>query len=231
MDLSPHGSLVDLPLSERPRERLARLGGPSLATAELIAVVLGAGNRGSSALGVGHDAIRRLGGLPGLACASLEELKAIPGLGQARALQLKAALELGRRLVALPSGTLPRISGPADVSELLSPEMVDLEQEHLRLLLLNVKNEVLAVYEVYKGCLNSSPVRVAEVFREPIRRNCAALILVHNHPSGDPAPSGADAQVTRQLVEAGRLLDIAVLDHVILARRGWVSLRERGLGF
>ena len=97
--------------------------------------------------------------------------------------------------------------------------------------MLNVKNEVLAVYEVYKGSLNTSPVRVAEVFREPIRRNCAALILVHNHPSGDPAPSAADAQVTRQLVEAGRLLDIAVLDHVILARRGWVSLRERGLGF
>ena len=223
-------AILDLPISERPRERLARLGGTALATAELIAVVLGTGSRGTSALGLGLDAISRFG-LAGLARASLEELQAVPGLGQARALQLKAALELGRRLITLPAGNLPRIAGPADVHILLGPEMVELEQEHLRLLMLNVKNEVLAVYEVYKGSLNTSPVRVAEVFREPIRRNCAALILVHNHPSGDPAPSAADAQVTRQLVEAGRLLDIAVLDHVILARRGWVSLRERGLGF
>lgn len=230
MEQEASGRLLDLPPTERPRERLARLGGSSLATAELIAVVLGTGSRGASALGLGQEALCRFG-LGGLVLASLEELTALPGMGQARALQLKAALELGRRLAVVPAGDRPRIAGPLDVSVLLGPEMVDLEQEHLRVLLLNVKNDLLAVHEVYKGCLNSSPVRVAEVFREPIRRNCAAVILVHNHPSGDPAPSAADAQVTRQLVEAGRLLDIAVLDHVILARRGWTSLRERGLGF
>jgi DNA repair protein RadC len=201
-----------------------------LSTAELIAVVLAAGSRGSSALGLGEQVLGRFG-LGGLVHASLEELKAVPGLGQARALQLKAAFELGRRLAFVPTVDRPRIGGPIDVSSLLGPEMIELEQEHLRILLLNVKNDLLAVHEVYKGCLNSSPVRVAEVFREPIRRNCAAVILVHNHPSGDPTPSAADAQVTRQLVDAGRLLDIGVLDHVILARHGWVSLRERGLGF
>lgn len=215
---------------ERPRERLLRLGGGALSSAELVAIVLGSGHRGVSAQAMGAALVGRFG-LGELASASLEELGGVPGIGPAKALQIKAAIELGRRSLAPPEGVPPRIHGPADVFRLLGPEMAHLEQEHLRVLMLNIKHEVTAVHEVYKGSLSASPVRVAEVFREAIRRNAAAVILVHNHPSGDPAPSAADAQVTRQLVEAGRLLDLAVLDHVVIGLRGFSSLRERGLGF
>lgn len=228
--IDPAVSLLPGPSREQPRERLASLGGGALSSAELIAVLFGCGSRAASALDLGEALVGRFG-LAGLACSSLEELSLVPGIGPAKALQVKAALELGRRSLAPPTTLPPRIDGPADVFRLLSPEMAHLEQEHLRVLMLNVKHEVTAVHEVYKGSLSTSPVRVAEVFREPIRRNSAAVILVHNHPSGDPTPSAADAQVTRQLVEAGRLLDLAVLDHIIVGRRGYASLRERGLGF
>ena len=215
---------------ERPRERMAKLGGGALSSAELVAIVLGSGHRGASALALGDALLSRFG-LGGLASASPEELGGLSGIGPAKALQIKAAIELGRRSLAPPGEAPPRIAGPADVFRLLGPEMAHLEQEHLRVLMLNIKHEVTAVHEVYKGSLSASPVRVAEVFREPIRRNAAALILAHNHPSGAPTPSAADAQVTRQLVEAGRLLDLAVLDHVVIGQRGFASLRERGLGF
>ena len=128
-----------------------------------------------------------------------------------------------------PEGGALRITSPADVSALLSSRMVDLPQEQLRLLTLSVKNDLLGEHLVYQGTLNSAPVRPADVFRRGLADNAAAMIAVHNHPSGDPAPSGADMQLTRQLVEVGRAMEMPILDHVILARQGWVALRDRGL--
>ncbi len=220
----------DLPHSEKPRERLVRYGAGVLATAELLAILLRSGRPGASALDVGRQMVAHFG-LAGLARASVHELSSVPGCGPAKAAQIQAAIELGRRLVAgAPDETL-QIASPADAAEVLSPDMTFLEQEHLRVVLLNIKNHVLAVHEVYKGSVNASQVRVSEVFREAVRCNSPTIIVAHNHPSGDPSPSADDVQVTRQIVEAGRLLDIDVLDHIIIGRHRWVSLRERGLGF
>jgi DNA repair protein RadC len=159
------------------------------------------------------------------------ELRTYNGLGLAKAVELQAALELGRRLAGLHPEARPQVRSPSDLANLLIPELAFLEQEHLRVVLLNTKNQVLAAPEVYVGSLNSSVVRVAELFREAIRQNAAAIIVVHNHPSGDPTPSAEDVQVTRQIVEAGRLLDIEVLDHLVIGHQRFVSLKERGLGF
>src|SRR5919205_754605 len=152
-------------------------------------------------------------------------------LGIAKAVELQAALELGRRLAGLHPEARPQVRSPADLANLLMPDMMFLEQEHLRVVLLNTKNQVLSAPEVYVGSLNTSVVRVAELFREAIRQNAAAVIVVHNHPSGDPTPSPEDVAVTRQIAEAGRLLDIDVLDHLVIGHQRYVSLKERGLGF
>jgi DNA repair protein RadC len=223
--------LNDLPTPERPRERLQDQGPAALSTAELLAIVLRTGRPGASAVDLGTTLLGRFT-LSGLAAASVAELCQISGLGPAKAVQVKAALELGRRLVARAgSQDSVQIAGPADAARLLMGEMAFLEQEHLRVVLLNTKNRVLGVHEVYKGSVNASLVRVGEVYREAVRRNCPALIVAHNHPSGDPAPSPEDIHVTRQLADGGRLLDIELLDHLIIAAGRWVSLRERGLGF
>jgi DNA repair protein RadC len=221
--------ICDLPGPEQPRERLARQGPAALATAELVAIVVRTGGRGQSALTLARRLLTRFG-LVGLASAPLEELCQEVGCGPAKASQLHAAIELGRRLHAAAEAPR-RVATPAQAAALLGPEMSLLEQEHLRVVLLSVRHDVLGVHEVYKGSVSGSLVRVAEVFREAVRRNCSAILLAHNHPSGDPSPSADDVRITQRIVEAGRLLDIEVLDHVILARRGWVSLRERGLGF
>jgi DNA repair protein RadC len=222
--------LRDLPDGERPRERLERFGAGALATAELLAIVMATGRQGASALSVGQELVARFG-LGGLARSTLEELCAVAGCGPAKAVQIKAALELGRRLVVQLPAEPMRLQSPAEVAALLAPEMSFLEQEHLRVVLLNAKNHLLAIHEVYKGSVSSSPVRVGEVFREAIRKNCPSIILAHNHPSGDPAPSPDDVRITRQVVAAGQLLDIEVLDHLVIGDRRWVSMRERGLGF
>lgn len=222
--------LRDLGGDDRPRERLARLGGRALSTAELVAIIVRSGGPGSSALQIAHGLVARFG-VAGLGQASLAELCAVPGCGPATAVQIKAALELGRRLCAPPLDARIRIAAAADVARLLAPEMARLDQEHLRVVVLTTRHDVVAVHEVYKGSVSQSQVRPAEVFREAIRCNAPAIVVVHNHPSGDPTPSADDVQLTRQLVAAGRLLDVRLVDHVVIARHGWVSLRERGLGF
>ncbi|MFC2016046.1 DNA repair protein RadC, partial [Chloroflexota bacterium] len=153
------------------------------------------------------------------------------GIGPAKVAQVKAALELGRRLLAEDPDERTQIRTPADAANLVMSEMSLLEQEHMRVMLLDTKNRVLASPTLYKGSLNTSLVRVGEIFREAIRANSAALIVVHNHPSGDPTPSPEDVAVTRQIVEAGKLLDVDVLDHLIIGQKKFVSLKERGLGF
>ncbi len=221
----------DLPVDLRPRERMIYAGSSALSTAELLAIILRVGGRSENVLRMAERLLSQFGGLAGLAQASHDELCLVHGIGEAKATQIKAALELGRRLLATAPHERPQVRSPADIANLLMLEMSLLEQEHLRAVLLDTKNVVIRVVNVYTGNLNTAVVRVGEVFREAIRANCASIIVVHNHPSGDPTPSPEDVRVTEQLVEAGRLLDIDVLDHLVIGRNRYVSLKERGLGF
>lgn len=230
-DVEYNLTIKELPLSERPRERLLHVGASALSTTELMAIILRIGVGGQSVLSVSQRLLARFDGLPGLARASTTELTSEHGIGEAKAAQLKAAFELGRRLLVTAPAERPQVRSPADAAQLLMAEMALLEQEHLRLVLLDTKNAVLAIPTVYVGSLNTSMIRVGELFRYALRENCAALIVAHNHPSGDPAPSPEDVIVTRRIVEAGQLLDIEVLDHLIIGHGRFVSLKERGLGF
>jgi DNA repair protein RadC len=224
-------TIKDLPTDERPRERLERAGEGALSTVELLAIILRTGVGGENVLILAARLLSRFGGLPGLARASFAELEAERGLGKAKTAQLKAALELGRRILLAAPEDRFIVRSPTDVAQLLMAEMAHLEQEHFRVLYLDTRNRLLGSETVYVGNLNASHIRVSEVFRDAVKRNCAAIIVVHNHPSGDPTPSPEDVEVTRQLVEAGDLLDIEVLDHLIIGQQRFVSLRERGLGF
>jgi DNA repair protein RadC len=227
----PSYRITDLATSERPRERLAQLGPQALSTAELIAILLRVGTHGENAVQVGQRLLQTFGGLSGLHRASFDEVCAQHGIAEAKASQLKAAIELGRRLTLEAPQDHPVIQSPADAAALLQYEMSALEQEELRVILLDTRNQVLDISRVYRGSLNSSQVRVGELFKTAIRRNAAAILVVHNHPSGDPTPSPDDVVLTRAVIEAGRLLDIEVLDHLVIGRGRWVSLKERKLGF
>lgn len=223
--------MIDLPQGDRPRERLLARGPAALASAELLAIVLGTGVKDENVVRVSQRLLSTFGNLSGLAQASVGELMAARGLGPAKAAQLKAALELGRRLLVEGPEQRPQVRSPADAANLLMSEMSLLEQEHLRVMMLDTKNRVLGTPTVYVGSLNTSLIRVGELFREAIRYNCASVIVAHNHPSGDPTPSPEDVAVTRQIAAAGKLLDVDVLDHLIIGRQRFVSLKERGLGF
>ncbi len=215
--------------AERPRERLEQLGPQSLSTAELLAILLRVGMPGENAVQLARRLLRQFEGLPGLQRASFAELKAQRGIGTAKAAQIKAALELGRRLQLAQRGERPRISSPDDAAALLLYEMSALPQEHLRVLLLDTRNQVIKIHDVVRGSVNAAQVRIAEIFRQAVLTNATAIILAHNHPSGDPTPSADDIALTRQAQEAGRLLDIQVLDHLIIGDNRFVSLKARGL--
>ncbi len=231
MEAEYRPKIKELPAEERPRERLLRTGEGALSTAELLAIILRTGVGGENVLALASRLLARYNGLPGLARASFAELQAEKGLGTAKTAQLKAALELGRRMLLASPEDRFIVRSPADVAQLLMAEMAHLEQEHFRALYLDTRNRLLGSDTLYVGSLNTSHIRVCEVFREAVKRNCAALIVAHNHPSGDPTPSPEDVEVTRQLVAAGNLLGIEVLDHLIIGQQRFVSLRERGLGF
>ncbi len=224
-------TIRELPSGERPRERLRDHGPGALSNAELLGIILRVGTAEENVVRLAERLLARYGGLAGLLRAGLSELCAEHGLGLAKAAQLKAALELGRRLASLSPDERVEVRSPADVANLVLLEMGHLEQEHLRVVLLNTKNQVVGIDEVYKGSVNTSLIRAGELFREAVRQGCPSIIVVHNHPSGDPTPSREDIEVTRQLVEAGRLLDIEVLDHLVIGQQRYVSLKERGLGF
>jgi DNA repair protein RadC len=223
--------ITDLAADERPRERLAHLGPQALATAELLAILLRVGVPGENAVQVGQRLLTTLGGISGLHRTPFEELCNQHGIGEAKAAQIKAAIELGRRLALESPDERPAVNSPADAAALVAYEMSALEQEHLRVILLDTRNRVLDIVEIYKGSVNSSQVQIGELFKPAVRRNAPALIVVHNHPSGDPTPSPDDVVVTRAIVQAGKLLDVDVLDHMIIGQGRWVSLKERGLGF
>ena len=223
--------LREVPASERPRERLHLRGAAGLTSAELIALIWGSGSRGLNAVDMAERALSRLEGIDGVARASALELQAVQGIGPARAAQLEAAFELGRRfLTDWPTGRW-QIRSPRDIADRLVLQMSRLEREELRVVLLNTKNVVLRIVTVYQGNVSSSLVRVGELFRDAVRWNATSVILVHNHPSGDPTPSPDDLHLTAEALAAGRLLDIDVLDHLVIGQDAWVSLRDRGVAF
>jgi DNA repair protein RadC len=223
--------ISDMDIYERPRERLAQLGSQALTSAELLGILLRVGVRGENAVDVGQRLLQTFGGIAGLHQAPFTELIAQHGIGSAKAAQLKAAIELGRRLVQQSPDERPVIHSPGDAAALVQYDMSAFEQEHLRVLYLNTRNCVLAWEDIYKGSLNQSQVRIGELFKGAIRRNAASIILAHNHPSGDPTPSPDDIAITRAIIEAGKLLDVEVLDHLIIGRGRFCSLKERRLAF
>jgi len=224
-------TVKEMPTDERPRERLARMGAQALSTAELLAIILRTGVGGENVLAMAGRILAQFDGLAGLARADFSELAAVHGLGPAKSAQVMAALELGRRLMAEAPEERWQIRSPGDAARVLMPALGYLEQEQFAVLYLDTRNRVMAQEMLYKGSLNTSLVRIAEVFRGAVRRNCAALIVAHNHPSGDPSPSSEDVALTRRLIEAGKLLEIDVLDHLVIGQNRYVSLRERALGF
>jgi DNA repair protein RadC len=224
-------TIHEMALDERPRERLERYGARALQTSELLAIVFRSGVHGENVLDLSSRLLREFGGLAGLLSTDLALLCAQHGLGLAKATQLKAALELGRRITVLAPEQRPQIGGPNDVYSLVSLEMAYLAQEQLRVLCLDTKNFVVHQQMVYQGTVNASVVRTAEVFRPAVTRNCPAIVVVHNHPSGDPTPSPEDVRTTEQLRQAGECLDIELLDHLVIGQGRFVSLKERRLGF
>ncbi len=228
---SARRSVRELPAAERPRERLAARGPAGLSSAELIGLLWSSGSRSVPVAAMAEDALVRCDGLSGLAQASARELERVPGVGPARAAQLTAAFELGRRAVAdWPAGRWT-IRGPRDLATRLTAELGHLPREELRVVLLDTRNGVLAMPTIYRGNVSAALVRIAELFRDAVRLHASRLILVHNHPSGDPTPSADDLHMTAEAVAAGRLLDVAVLDHLVIGHGAWVSLRDRGVAF
>jgi DNA repair protein RadC len=220
-------TIRELPLSDQPGNRLKYLGSSSLSLRELLAILVG----GDQGFQIAERILRHAHSSAQLASLSFCELTAIHGVGPTTAARIQAAFGLAQRMQAETRQELPQIHTPADVANLLMLEMGLLDHEQLRVVLLDTKNRVQDIVLLYKGSLNTAVVRVGEVFKEALRRNVAAIVLVHNHPSTDPAPSPEDVRLTEKVVDAGRLLNIDVLDHLVVTSSRFVSLKERGLGF
>jgi DNA repair protein RadC len=227
--------IQDLDFNERPRERLAEYGPGALSDSELLAIILRVGVQGESAVMVGQRLLKSFGGLMGIHRAGYEEVCQQHGIGRAKAAQIKSAIEIGNRLAKQKITEDQNVSfhSPEEVARFVQYEMAALDQEQLRVILLDTRNRLQKMVNLYTGSLNSSTVRIGELFKEAIRQNAAAIILVHNHPSGDPSPSPEDINLTRAAVQAGKLLDIEVLDHIVVGRGEdrFVSLKKKELGF
>jgi len=219
-----------LPLREQPVYRVSQ-NADACSLAELLAAIVG----GQNQVEIAEDLLLRFGGLRGLYHAHLAEIGAVKGVGQQTAVRLKAALALGKKLNQDDGEERPRVNTPAEAAALVQYEMSLLEQEHLKVLLLDTRHRLIEIVELYRGSVCTTQVRVAEVFKPAVQRMAPSILLVHNHPSGDPNPSPDDVALTRVVVQAGKLLDIQVLDHLVIghapAKPAFVSLKERGLGF
>ncbi len=224
-------SIREMLPDDRPREKLVKFGPGALTDSELLAILLRVGVAGENVVSLSQRLLKEHGGLNGLSRVPLSQLCELRGMGEAKASQLKAALELGRRLLLAEPDQRLQIRSPGDLASPLMLEMAELEQEHLKVIMLDNKNRVLKMQTVYVGTINSSQVRVAEIYREAIRQNALSIIVAHNHPSGDPTPSSEDVAVTGELIEAGKLLGIDLLDHLVIGHQRFVSLRERRLAF
>lgn len=224
----PGPRLQDVEEADRPRERLVRHGPGSLSDAELLAILLRTGTSGTHVVRVAENLLARTGGLGGLHRASRQEMQAVQGVGRVKAIELQAAFALAHRVTRLSFQDDVKVSSGTDIQHLVA-DMASLEQEQLRVVLLTTRNRFRAIRTISSGTVHSAQVRMAEVFTPAIRENLPRMILVHNHPSGDPAPSRADLDITRTAVKLGKELDIDVLDHLVVGLGGFVSLREAGL--
>ncbi|HLZ59783.1 MAG TPA: DNA repair protein RadC [Ktedonosporobacter sp.] len=228
-DIKPvyHATVRDIATDERPRERLQKSGAEALNTAELLAIILRTGTTRDNVIELANKLLMKYGGLAGLMAAGFHELCNEYGLGMAKCAQLKAALEIGKRLESQGLEKKYQIRSAEDAARLVRMEMMYLDHEQMHILIMDTKNQVIEHIKSYKGTVNSSVLRIAEVFRPAIVRNCPNVIVCHNHPSGDPTPSSEDIDVTNQLVAAGKLLDIELLDHIIIGNPRYASLKER----
>ena len=222
--------MQDLPNAERPRERLLAYGVQALSNAELLAIILGTGTKQENALRLAERILTHCGGLIGLIQSSQTTLTKISGLGNAKTAQIIASLELGKRAIVYKPEERPLIKNASDAAQLVM-DMTHLQQEQIRVMLLDSAQRVIAIPTIYIGTVNAAMLRVAELFKEAINRNSPAIVVVHNHPAGDPTPSPEDIRLTKRLVEAGKLLDIILLDHIIIGGSEWRSLKEMNLGF
>ncbi|MGD9677322.1 MAG: DNA repair protein RadC [Vulcanibacillus sp.] len=219
----------DIPVSERPRERMSKYGAVSLSNVELIAILLRTGGPNESVIQLANSVMAKVETLEGFYDISLEELTNIKGIGPAKAIQIKAGIELGKRVVRQLPQVKYSIHSPKDAAEYLIDDIKFLKQEHFIILLLDTKNQIISKETISIGTLNSSIVHPREVFKPAIKKSVSAIILAHNHPSGDPTPSKEDIEITKRLTKAGEILGIDVLDHIIIGDSKYISFKEEGL--
>jgi DNA repair protein RadC len=222
-------TIHDLPKAERPRERLKNLGPDALSVQELLALLIGRGIPGKSALTIAQELVSRFGSLRSVSTATIEELSGVRGVGLAKAAQIRAAFELGRRQDLEPDIGQYTIKSPKDLVNAIRKSIFEKAREHFKLVLLNTRNKIIGMSTISIGTLNASLVHPREVFKDAVVHSASSIILVHNHPSDDPEPSDDDITLTRRLADAGRLMGIEVLDHIIITRRTHTSFKERGL--
>ncbi|MDN7240358.1 DNA repair protein RadC [Planococcus sp. N028] len=218
----------DVHVADRPRERLVNQGPNSLSNQELIAILLRTGTKQESVLFLANRVLTYFEQIQQMKDATIEEMTSIKGIGQAKAVQLLAAVELGRRLSSKQTDVKYTIRSPKDAASYLMADMTSLKQEHFVVLFLNIKNQVMHRQTIFVGSLNASIVHPREIFREAVRRSAASIVCAHNHPSGNPAPSPEDIDVTKRLMEAGSIIGIELLDHVIIGDHQFTSLKEKG---
>ncbi|MFC6331580.1 DNA repair protein RadC [Paenibacillus septentrionalis] len=223
-----HQTLRQLPHNQRPRERMMAYGADALSHAELLAILIRTGTKDQSAVQLSTNLLQQCGSLRELVDMSVEELTAIKGIGQAKALQLLAGIELGKRVAKSMLGDVVTVRSPYDAAMYMMEELRYLKKEHFVCLFLNTKNHIIGKETLSMGTLNASLVHPREVFRAAIKVSSASIICMHNHPSGDPSPSSEDIQITKRLAEAGSLLGIEVLDHIVIGDGRFVSLKEQG---
>lgn len=228
IDLNHKMMIRDVHIADRPRERLIRQGADSLSNQELVAILLGTGTREESVLVLANRVLSSFDKIQDLKYATIEEYMKVKGIGKAKAVKLLAAAEIGKRMYRKHSEGRYTIRSPEDAAAYLMTDMSSLTQEHFVVLFLNVKNEVIHKETIFIGSLNSSIVHPREIFREAVKRSAASIICAHNHPSGNPAPSPEDIDVTKRLLEAGSLMGIELLDHVIIGDHQFISLKEKG---
>ncbi len=223
-------TIHDLPVSERPRERLQKFGVEALSAQEILSLILGRGIAGESVAVTAQRLLSQFGSIKGLANASLEELARIKGIGPAKASQIKAAFELANRMEGYPeSGKKPLVKTPEEVVSLVKGSLKGKKKEHFQVLLLDTRSQLIKISEISVGSLDTSIVHPREVFKEALSASAASVIFVHNHPSGDPSPSEDDIKLTERLARAGEVMGIDVLDHVIIGNKEYVSLKREGI--
>ena len=229
MTKEPSFTVRDMPREERPRERLQALGAGALSAQELLAIVIGRGVAGKPVTAIAQELIWRFGSISGVSEATIEELSRIKGLGSAKAIQLKACFELAKRMELTSDVEDFTITSPQSVVKAVRARIKDKAKEHFMLIILNTRNKVTSINNVSVGTLNASLVHPREVFRDAIRQSASSVVLAHNHPSGNETPSEEDLKITKRLVEAGKIIGIEVLDHIIIGKDGFCSFKEKGL--